>query len=126
MKTLVVDLDGTLTFEMPNTPYENVRPRQVEIARLREYADQGFRIAIHTARNMRTFGNSVGRINAVTAPIIVEWLKRHEVPFDELYVGKPWCGDGGFYIDDKAIRPSEFVEHNLETIRRLLTTESKR
>src|SRR5690606_29179535 len=58
---------------------------------------------------MNTYGGNVGLINANTLPIILDWLARHEVPFDEVVVGKPWCGEGGFYVDDRALRPSEFA-----------------
>jgi capsule biosynthesis phosphatase len=73
---------------------------------------------------MRTFSNSVGKINAVTLPIIIAWLERHEEPFDEIHVGKPWCGHDGFYVDDKAIRPSEFCDLSYETIQQLLNGEA--
>ena len=105
---LVVDLDGTLTVEGSAQRYEDVLPRQDVIEQLRRYAADGFRIVIMTSRNMRSFNNSVGRINAQTLPVVIAWLKRYGVPFDEVHVGKPWCGPGGFYVDDKAVRPSEF------------------
>ena len=46
-----------------------------------------------------------------------------DVPFDEIHVGKPWCGDDGFYVDDKAVRPSEFHSMSYEDLRRLLERE---
>ncbi len=125
-KTLVIDLDGTLTVEGSAERYEDVAPRTDIIAQTREYAALGFRIAIVTSRNMRTFANSVGRINAVTLPVAVDWLKRHNIPFDEIHVGKPWCGYAGFYVDDKAIRPSEFKKLNLDQIAELLKHEQLR
>lgn len=108
-KTLILDLDGTLADVNGQSSYEDAAPKAGVVDRAREYAERGFRIAIFTSRNMRTFSNSVGRINAMTVPTIVDWLKTHEIPFDELHVGKPWCGEGGFYVDDRAIRPSEFT-----------------
>jgi len=47
-------------------------------------------------------------------------LVRHEIPYDELYVGKPWCGFEGFYVDDKAIRPDELVKLSYAEICQLL------
>jgi capsule biosynthesis phosphatase len=52
--------------------------------------------------------------------LLVDWLKRHEVPFDEIHVGKPWCGFDGFYVDDKAIRPTEFLSLTYDEIRALI------
>jgi capsule biosynthesis phosphatase len=31
-------------------------------------------------------------------------------------MGKPWGGRGGFYVDDKAIRPDEFLRLSYEEI----------
>src|SRR3569623_745051 len=123
---LVIDLDGTLTQEGSAQRYEDVLPRQEIIEQVREYAAQGFRIAIMTSRNMRSFGNSVGRINAETLPVAIAWLKRHGVPFDEIHVGKPWCGPGGFYVDDKAVRPSEFRSLDKSQLADLLAREKSR
>lgn len=122
MKRLVLDLDGTLTYDEPSVAYQDKRPRLDMIGRVREYKKIGFTVVISTARNMNSFQNSVGLINANTLPIVIEWLKRHDVPFDEIYVGKPWCGHDGFYVDDKAIRPSEFINLTYEQI--LLLTKS--
>lgn len=116
---IVIDLDDTITIDSP-AAYADKAPNLEVIARLREYRESGFEIVIHTARNMRTFNGAIGKINAVTLPTIIEWLTRHEVPYDEIHVGKPWCGSGGFYVDDKTIRPSEFVSLTLEEIRTLV------
>jgi capsule biosynthesis phosphatase len=121
--TIVIDLDGTLTIPGSGSSYETLRPRHEVVRQLRNYAAQGFRIAIMTSRNMRSFANSIGRINAETLPVAIEWLKRHDIPFDEIHVGKPWCGDDGFYVDDRAIRPSEFVALDLFSIATLLEGE---
>ncbi len=120
MKRLIFDLDGTLTFDQPDVSYAEKRPRLEIIEKLREYKSAGFEIVISTARNMRTHGNNIGRINAQTLPVIIEWLIRHNVPYDEIHVGKPWCGSDGFYVDDKAIRPDEFASMSYGDIQKLL------
>ncbi|AEF05284.1 HAD hydrolase family protein [Alteromonas naphthalenivorans] len=124
MKRLVVDLDGTLT--LANTSdYCNVLPNKPLIEVLRKYKNDGFTIVIATARNMRTFKGDIGLINVKTLPLIIDWLNRHNIPYDEIIVGKPWCGFEGFYIDDKAIRPSEFISMNYQEIMELLEKENK-
>ena len=120
MKRLVMDLDGTLTIDDPAMPYPDKAPNLPVIEQLRAYKAQGFEIIIATARNMRTHGNNLGRINAQTLPVILTWLQKHDVPYDELHVGKPWCGHDGFHVDDKAIRPDEFVRLSYAEIRDLL------
>ncbi|ENO8810047.1 HAD-IIIC family phosphatase [Photobacterium damselae] len=122
MKRLIVDLDGTIT-QADTSDYKNVKPALDVIEKLREYHQQGFEIVISTARNMRTFEGNVGKINIHTLPIIVEWLEKYDVPYDEILVGKPWCGHEGFYIDDRAIRPSEFTNFTLDEINALIAKE---
>ena len=108
MKRLIFDLDGTLTMG-ENRDYVNASPCNDVVNQLREYHKKGYEIVISTARNMRTHNGNLGKINKYTLPIIIEWLEVNQIPYDEILVGKPWCGFDGFYIDDKAIRPSEFV-----------------
>jgi capsule biosynthesis phosphatase len=132
MKRLIIDLDDTITLPAPNGhaqcgyaqySYENALPNLALIARLRDYQARGFEIVINTSRSMRSFDGNVGKINVHTLPAIVAWLERHAVPFDELHVGKPWCGLEGFYVDDKSIRPSEFLRYPLGAIYELLAAE---
>ncbi|EGQ9283920.1 HAD-IIIC family phosphatase [Vibrio vulnificus] len=122
MKRLIVDLDGTLT-QANTADYKTVLPRLDVIEQLQQYKKNGFDIVISTARNMRTYEGNVGKINIYTLPVITEWLNKYQVPYDEILVGKPWCGNEGFYIDDKAIRPSEFTSLSLDDINELLERE---
>ncbi len=108
MKRLVIDIDGTLT--TADTPdYQAVSPNLDVVASLNGYKAQGFEIVLYTSRNMRTHDSNVGKITAHTVPVITAWLAKHAIPYDELWVGKPWCGNEGFYVDDKAVRPDEFA-----------------
>ena len=124
MKRLIVDLDGTLTIDDTND-YENVKPRVSVIEKLKKLRDQGFEIVISTARNMRTFEGNIGKINIHTLPNIITWLDKHGVPYDEIIVGKPWCGHEGFYIDDRAVRPSEFVKMTVNEIEDLIKRDKE-
>lgn len=119
MKRLVVDLDGTLTVESDKS-YADKEPNLPLVERLREYKARGYEISIFTSRNMRTYEANIGKINVNTLPTILDWLERHGVPYDEVLVGKPWCGFDGFYIDDRAVRPGEFVKLSPEQIENLL------
>lgn len=119
-KRIVIDLDNTLTQPGGPSSYADKLPNGPVVDRLREYKSQGFEIAIHTARNMRTYSGNVGKINAITLPVIIDWLARHEIPYDEIFVGKPWCGEAGFYVDDKSLRPDEFCRLSYDEVTRLL------
>lgn len=123
-RVIVMDLDGTLCEKKrEGESYTDVEPRRDVVEQLRRYRAQGFYVVIATARNMRTFDGNVGKINANTLPVIVEWLKKHDVPYDEIHVGKPWQGRGGVYVDDKAVRPDEFVKMTYAEIVRVVGTE---
>ena len=119
MKRLIFDLDDTLCTTQ-NGDYANARPITEVIEKLKEYHRQGLTIVINTSRNMRTYQGNIGAINKNTLPIIIDWLRRHDIPYHELYVGKPWCGFEGFYVDDKAIRPDELVKLSYAEICQLL------
>lgn len=118
MKRLIVDLDGTISFGVSGE-YEKAKPNTELISRLRDYKELGFEIVIMTARNMRTYEGNLGKINKYTLPVVLDWLDKHNVPYDEVIVGKPWCGKDGFYIDDRAVRPGEFVSLDCTAIQAL-------
>lgn len=118
MKRIVMDLDDTIC-STKNGDYANSTPNKEVIKKLETFKDLGFDIIISTSRNMRTYEGNIGKITANTLPIIIDWLKKHNVPYDEIYVGKPWCGHEGFYVDDKAIRPDEFATLTYDQIKML-------
>lgn len=123
-KSLIIDLDGTLTID-DDLPYIDKRPNLPLIERLKEYKAQGFSIVIFTSRAMRSYKGDIEQIRANALPTILAWLKKHSVPFDEVIIGKAWCGFSGFYVDDRAIRPSEFVNLSPSQISELLAKEKQ-
>lgn len=123
MKKIIIDLDGTLTIDS-NESYSNKAVNKDVLAACRQYKSMGFQIVLFTSRNMRTYEGNTGKINVHTLPVIIDWLNRNNVPYDEIHVGKPWCGFEGFYVDDKAIRPSEFASLTYKEIVQLLAKEN--
>jgi capsule biosynthesis phosphatase len=119
MNTIVIDLDDTITVAGVSE-YIDAPVREDVVEQLRNYREKGFKITILTARNMRTYEGDLDKIKQFTLPIIIEWLAKNDVPYDDIVVGKPWCGNEGFYIDDKAIRPNEFTTLTHEQICRLV------
>jgi len=122
MKRLIMDLDGTITSGESGN-YSEATPQGGVVQKMREYKEMGFEIVISTARNMRTYEGNVGKINVHTLPVIIAWLDKHDIPYDEIIVGKPWCGFEGFYVDDKSVRPSEFTSMSLDEINAMLAKE---
>ena len=120
-KVLVVDVDGTICpLRREDESYAELEPVAEVVERLRWYRDRGFRIALHTARQMRTYDGNAGLLTARMVPVLVEWLDRHAIPYDEIHVGKPWPGREGFYVDDRTVRPAEFLALSPEQIAELL------
>lgn len=125
-KVIIMDIDGTLCeIKRREQDYLDIKPKGKVLNKLKQMKEQGFYIILYTARQMRTYEGNLGKINANTGKKIFQWLEKFEVPFDEIYFGKPWCGKNGFYVDDKAIRPSEFEKLSYEEILTLLEGEQK-
>ena len=126
-RAVVIDVDGTLCpVKGSGERYEDLEPNRQVIERLREWQGMGYRIVLHTARNMRTHQGNLGLINKHTAPVLLAWLERWGVPFDELHFGKPWAGEDGFYVDDRAVRPDEFLAHTPDELRALVESARAR
>lgn len=118
---LVVDIDGTLCpIKKKNESYKDLKPCSQMVEKLKDWRAKGFKIVLFTARNMRTFNGQIGEINKHTAPVLLDWLDRHGIEYDEIIFGKPWPGPKGFYIDDRTVRPSEFLEKTEEELYQLL------
>ncbi len=98
---IVFDLDGVICtqphgdlssekfFEMDvEERFSDVEPIETGIELVKKEAGKGNEIIIYTARREES------------REITEEWLKEHDVPYDELILGKPV---GDIYIDDKAV-----------------------
>ena len=126
IKLVAMDIDGTLCeIKSKEQSYLEVVPKYNILKKLKDMKEQGFYIILYTSRQMRTYEGNIGKINANTGKVLFQWLEKHNIPFDEIYFGKPWCGKKGFYVDDKAIRPSEFEKLNYDEILALLEAEHK-
>lgn len=124
---IVIDIDGTLCEgKKQNQSYLEVMPKESVLQKLIEYRENKFYIILYTSRQMRTFQGNIGKINANTAKTLFEWLDKYDIPYDEIHFGKPWCGRNGFYVDDKAIRPSEFLNLSFDEIKELLEQERRK
>lgn len=121
---IVLDIDNTIcNKKSKDVEYIDLTPKQDVLNKLNLYRKLGFHIILYTSRNMKTYDGNIGKICANTAIIILKWLSKYKIPYDEIHFGKPWCGKNGFYVDDKAIRPSEFLKLNYNQIMELLKKE---
>lgn len=125
--TLIFDLDGTICpIKKENEKYEDIVPNAKMIEKMKEYKKMGARIVINTSRNMRTYNGNLGLINANTAKVLLAWLDKWDIPYDEILYGKPWAGHRGIYIDDRAVRPDEFEKYTYEELEEICKKSSQK
>lgn len=115
--SFVFDIDGTICpIKKKEEKYEDLVPYPEMVEKIREYKAQGAKITLFTSRNMNSYGGNIGLINANTAKILLAWLDKWEIPYDEIIYGKPWPGHNGFYVDDRTIRPDEFLNKSVDEL----------
>lgn len=126
MDNLVIDIDGTICpIKKANENYEELVPYFQMVNKIREYKKRGYKITLFTSRNMRTYNGDINKILENTKPILERWLKKWNIPYDDLIFGKPWPGKNGFYIDDRAIRPLEFIKNDINEINKICENDCK-
>lgn len=120
--TFVFDIDGTLCpLKKKEQKYEDLVPYPKMVKKIREYKKNGAKIVFYTSRNMNTYDSNIGKINVHTGKLIFAWLDKWKIPYDEVVFGKVWPGHNGFYVDDRTIRPDEFLKYNTEELSELCT-----
>ena len=115
--TFCFDIDGTLCpIKKKEEEYIDLVPFPEMLAKLREYKEGGAKIVLFTSRNMNSYNGNIGLINANTAKVLLQWLDKWDIPYDEIIYGKPWPGHHGFYVDDRTIRPDEFLKYSVDAL----------
>lgn len=105
------DLDNTLvTYPKKHNDYTTVEPIIKNIKLLKYLKSFGHTIIIYTARRMKTHGGDVGKLVADIGKITFDTLERFDIPYDEIYFGKPYAH---YYIDDSAISAYTDLEKEL-------------
>lgn len=118
--TFIFDIDGTLCpIKTKEEKYEDLIPYTSMIKKLRYYKDNGAKIVLFTSRNMNSYNGNIGLINKNTARTLIAWLDKWDIPYDEIIYGKPWPGHKGFYVDDRTIRPDEFLNCTVDELDRI-------
>ena len=83
-------------------------PNHDVIKGIRRLKEKGFKIILFTARRMLTHDGDVEAIIKDVGDVTINWLKEHDVPYDELIWGKPYTST--WYVDDKSMNLEEFKE----------------
>ena len=107
--TLIIDLDNTLTHENAENDYSQKIVNKSVAKSIKNAISLGYESKIFSARNMRSLNGDLNKIESITRPIAEAWLKENNIDYDELILGKPWCGYNGWYLDDKNISIEEFI-----------------
>ena len=111
--TLVMDIDGTLCpIKSKDEEYADLVPFPDMVEKLKGCHNDGARIVLYSSRNMNSYNGNIGLINTHTAPVLHEWLRKWDIPYDEIVFGKVWPGHNGFYVDDRSVRPDEFLKYS--------------
>lgn len=115
--SLVFDIDGTLCpIKKKDEDYMDLIPYSEMVEKLREYHNMGVKIVLFSSRNMNSYNGNLGLINKNTAIVLNKWLEKWDIPYDEILFGKPWPGHFGFYVDDRSVRPDEFLNHTFDEL----------
>jgi len=110
-KRICFDLDNTLvTFPTVKNDYTSVKPIEKNINFLKYIKRFGNTIIIYTARRMKMHNGNIGKINSDIGKITFETLDRFNIPYDEIYFGKPYAD---FYIDDLALNCFDDLEKEM-------------
>lgn len=106
------DFDNTLvTFPKIKDDYTSVLPIQKNIDILNYLKSFfGHTIIIYTARRMKTYNGNIGKVFSDIGKITFDTLEKFNIPFDEIYFGKPYAD---VYIDDLALNCYDNIEKAL-------------
>lgn len=108
MARICLDLDGVIAeLKRPGQTYADVPPVAGAPEKIRALKAAGHTIIIQTARHMKTCQGNAGLAAARIGRQTLDWLERHQIPYDEIYFGKPWAQ---IYIDDNALRFTSWQE----------------
>lgn len=97
-----IDVDGTICELRQNgQSYADVAPLPGAVEKLKAFRRAGHYLILCTARHMSTCHGNVGMVVARQGKTLFEWLEKYEIPYDEIWFGKPHAD---VYIDDNAYR----------------------
>jgi capsule biosynthesis phosphatase len=102
------DIDNTLlTHPTIKKDYTSVKPISKNIDLVKFLHSQGHTIILNTARRMKTHNGNIGKVQADICKVTLDSLAKYEIPYDEIYFGKPYAH---FYIDDLAVNAFDDLE----------------
>ena len=110
-KRFCFDLDKTLVTNLfIDEYYSSVEPINKNIEYLKFLKQLGHHIIIYTSRGMKEQNGNMGLIMKDICKITLDTLENLEIPYDEIYFGKPHAD---FYIDNITINANEDLDKQI-------------
>lgn len=99
---IAIDIDGVICrLRTGSQTYADVAPLPGAVRKLKALKAAGHYLILASARHMRTCNGNPGLAMARQGKTLLDWLDRHKIPFDEIWLNKPHAD---VYIDDNAYR----------------------
>lgn len=93
------DCDDTVCYG--SHPYSECKPYPEVVELIRKLKAAGHTIIFLTARYMALYDGDQEKAKARGKQELIFWLREHDIPFDEVHLGKP---SADLYVDDKGWR----------------------
>ena len=114
MARICIDLDGVIAkIKQPDQNYSEVDVVDGAVDYVNKLKSEGHYIIIFTARHMKTCNGNLSLVVKKIGKITIDWLEKHNIPFDEIQFGKPYAH---YYIDDNAVRFNKWDQIQIDNI----------
>jgi capsule biosynthesis phosphatase len=119
VKRIIYDIDNTLALNTVGVSYgKKLKNPLLNVEHLSCLSRD--EIFYYTARNMLSLDENLDDIRSKMVPVLEQWLKENQLPTNKIYIGKPFCGNKGIYVDDRAINLNN---HKLSLTSGLINTK---
>lgn len=105
---ICIDLDGVICeLRRPEQQYADLEPVPGAVEKMNSLKQAGHYLILCTARHMATCNSNIGMVVARQGKTLFDWLAKHNIPYDEIWFGKPHAD---VYIDDNGFRFNNWNE----------------
>jgi capsule biosynthesis phosphatase len=99
---ICIDIDGAICSpEKLHQTYEEVFPVYGTAEKIKQLKDKGYYIILSTARHMNACESNVGLAEAKEGLTLLQWLKKYNFVYDEIWFSKPYAQ---VYIDKNTVK----------------------
>ena len=105
---ILIDLDGTIAEIEKDVSYKNRKVIKEVADAVKNAVKMGHDVTIFTSRNMRKYNGNIDKILKYTKPVVLKWLAEKGIQYNDVVFGKTWCGENGYYVDDRNLHIEEY------------------